>query len=40
MESVVIFIIRHSYFHLGELNALLNEYKEGKAKDNFAKNIY
>ncbi len=40
MESVVIFLIRHSYFHLGELSALLNEYKEGKAEDNFAKNIW
>lgn len=40
MESVVIFIIRHSYFHLGELNALLNEYKKGSAEDHFAHNIY
>lgn len=40
MENVVIFIIRHSYFHLGELNVLINEYMEGKAEDHFAKNIY
>jgi hypothetical protein len=40
MESVVIFIIRHSYFHLGELNALLNEQKNGEAEDHFANNIY
>ncbi len=40
LESVVIFIIRHNYFHLGELNALLNEYLGGKAKDHFADNIW
>ncbi|QQO10187.1 DinB family protein [Breznakiella homolactica] len=40
MESVVIFIIRHNTFHLGEFNALLNEYKKGDAKDNFGDNIY
>jgi uncharacterized damage-inducible protein DinB len=39
LESVVLFVIRHSYFHLGELNALLNEYKKGEASDHFANNI-
>jgi hypothetical protein len=38
--SVVLFIIRHNYFHLGELNALLNESIEGNAEDCFANNIY
>lgn len=40
MESVVLFIIRHNTFHLGEFSALLNEYKKGDAKDNFGDNIY
>ncbi|MBI9097920.1 MAG: hypothetical protein JEY91_05560 [Spirochaetaceae bacterium] len=34
--SVALFLIRHNQFHLGEMNALLNEYKKGKAKDHFA----
>jgi hypothetical protein len=40
MESVVLFLTQHCYFHLGELNALLNEYKKGSATDHFANNIY
>lgn len=40
VTSVVLFIIRHSYFHLGEMNGLLNESIAGKAKDSFADNIY
>jgi hypothetical protein len=40
MESVVLFVIQHSYFHLGEMNALLNEKLEGKAEDSFARNIW
>jgi hypothetical protein len=39
MASVAGFIIRHSYFHLGELNALLNDSLDGAAADHFAKNI-
>ncbi len=40
MESVLLFIIRHSFFHLGEMSALLNEKLEGDASDSFAKNVY
>lgn len=40
MESVLLFIVRHGYFHLGEMSALLNETLEGDASDNFARNIY
>ena len=40
MLSVMLLIIRHSYYHLGELNTLLNEHLKGGAKDNFAINIY
>jgi hypothetical protein len=40
MESVLLFIIRHNYFHLGEMSALLNETLAGDASDNFANNIY
>jgi hypothetical protein len=35
--GVVIFLLRHSLYHLGELNALLYESKGGKAEDNFIK---
>jgi hypothetical protein len=35
MASVALFINRHSHFHMGELNALLNEYLKGEAKDNY-----
>ena len=38
--SVVLFIIRHSYYHLGEFNGLLNDNLSGNAKDHFADNIY
>ncbi|MBF9017940.1 MULTISPECIES: DinB family protein [unclassified Oceanispirochaeta] len=37
--SVVLFLIRHSQFHLGEINALLNEYKNGKAEDHYANTV-
>ena len=40
MDSVVIFISRHSYYHLGELNCLLNEYLLGDGDDFFAHNIW
>jgi hypothetical protein len=40
VESIILFIIRHSYFHFGEMNTLLNEYLDGKAPDYFASNIY
>ena len=35
--GVVIFLMRHTMHHLGELNALLYESKGGKAEDNFIK---
>ncbi len=34
--TVVLFVLRHSHHHLGEMNALLNEQSKGKAEDNFA----
>jgi hypothetical protein len=40
IESVAIFIARHSYFHLGELNCLLNENLLGDGDDFFAHNIW
>jgi hypothetical protein len=33
--GVVIFLLRHSLYHIGELNALLEECKNGEAEDNF-----
>jgi hypothetical protein len=35
--SVVIFLLRHSLFHLGELSSLLNESKNGEVEDHFVK---
>lgn len=35
--GVVIFLLRHTLYHLGEMNALLYESKHGKANDNFIK---
>ena len=35
--GVVIFLLRHTLYHLGELNALLYESKLGEANDNFIK---
>jgi hypothetical protein len=35
--GVAIFLLRHTLYHLGELNALLYESKNGKAEDNFIK---
>lgn len=37
--SVVLFLLRHSQYHLGEMNALLNEQLEGKADDYFANQL-
>lgn len=36
MLSVVLFLTRHSQFHLGEMSALLNNEMKGKAEDHFA----
>jgi hypothetical protein len=35
--GVVIFLLRHSLYHLGELSSLLNESKNGDAEDNYVK---
>ena len=35
--GVVIFLMKHSLFHLGELSSLLNESKNGDAEDNYVK---
>ena len=35
--GVVIFLLRHTMYHLGELNALLYESKGGNAEDNYIK---
>ena len=35
--GVVIFLLRHSLYHLGELSSLLNESKNGNVEDNYVK---
>jgi hypothetical protein len=35
--GVVIFLLKHTMYHLGELNALLYESKGGMAEDNYIK---
>jgi hypothetical protein len=35
--GVVIFLLRHSIYHLGELSSLLNESKNGDVEDNYVK---
>jgi hypothetical protein len=35
--AVVIFLLRHSLYHLGELSSLLNESRNGNAEDNYVK---
>jgi hypothetical protein len=35
--GVVLFLLRHSVFHIGELSSLLNESKNGDAEDNYVK---
>ena len=37
--SVVLFVLRHSQHHLGEMNALLNQQLKGNAEDNFARQL-
>lgn len=39
MGSVVLFLLRHSQYHLGEMNSLLNEHLNGKAEDYFANTL-
>jgi hypothetical protein len=35
--GVVIFLLRHSLYHLGELSSLLNESRHGSVEDNYVK---
>ncbi len=35
--GVVLFLLRHSVYHLGELSSLLNESKNGEVGDNYVK---
>jgi hypothetical protein len=35
--GVVLFLLRHTVYHLGELSSLLNESKNGDAEDNYVK---
>ena len=35
--GVVLVLIKHSVYHLGELSSLLNESKNGEAEDNYVK---
>jgi hypothetical protein len=35
--GVVIFLLRHTLYHIGELSALLNESRKGVAEDNWVK---
>ena len=35
--GVVIFLLRHTTYHLGELSSLLNESRDGNAEDNYVK---
>jgi hypothetical protein len=35
--SIILFLLRHSQYHLGEMNCLLNDQLEGKAEDYFVK---
>ncbi len=35
--SVVIFLLRHTIFHIGELSSLLNESKHGDVEDHYVK---
>ena len=37
--GVVIFLLRHSLFHIGELSSLLNESKNGNVEDHYVKSI-
>jgi hypothetical protein len=35
--GLVLFLLKHSVYHLGELSSLLNESKNGEAEDNYVK---
>jgi len=38
--SIILFLLRHSQYHLGEMNCLLNNQLKGKAEDYFVKENY
>lgn len=38
-SGVALFLLRHGQYHLGELDALLNEQERGKARDHFADSV-
>jgi hypothetical protein len=35
--GVVLFLLRHSLYHIGELSSLLNESKNGDVEDHYVK---
>jgi hypothetical protein len=35
--GVVLFLLRHSLYHIGELSSLLNESRNGAVEDNYVK---
>jgi hypothetical protein len=35
--GLVVFLLKHSLFHIGELSCLLNESRNGEAEDNYVK---
>ncbi len=37
--GVVLFLLRHNLYHIGELSSLLNESKNGVAEDNWTKTL-
>jgi len=37
--GVVLFLLRHNLYHIGELSSLLNESKNGVAEDNWVKTL-
>ena len=38
--GVVLFLLRHTLYHMGELSSLLNESKNGDAEDNYVKALH
>ncbi len=39
MGGVALFLIRHGQYHLGEMDALLNEQERGAARDHYAESV-
>jgi uncharacterized damage-inducible protein DinB len=37
--GLVLFLMRHSVYHLGELSSLLNESRMGNVEDNYVKTL-